>query len=195
MVTPPQNEHFVIIHLPACRSNSIKASFVFGTQTTSKYHCRGSEKYEKHRQGSQSAISGSIWILWSDENIFYATKIKIMTFFQQFVSSLSLLVSIAPVMDYQSNARSVCSSGSVSVQGCIFYVYLRFDLNENSLFLHWGGCRRAYSACVWWVISKWRYADEEINCWKKVFCTIIQIQLFVFSLHTKNCSVASWNSE
>ncbi len=31
-VTPPQNENVVIIHLPACRSNSIKALFVFGTQ-------------------------------------------------------------------------------------------------------------------------------------------------------------------
>ncbi len=27
-----QNDNFVIIHLPTCRSNSIKASFVFGAQ-------------------------------------------------------------------------------------------------------------------------------------------------------------------
>ncbi len=29
---PPQNKTVVIIHLPVCRSNSIKASFIFGTQ-------------------------------------------------------------------------------------------------------------------------------------------------------------------
>ncbi len=32
------------------------------------YHCQGPEKYEKHRQNSPSAISGSIWLLWSNEN-------------------------------------------------------------------------------------------------------------------------------
>ncbi len=30
--TPPQNENFVINHLPPCRSKTIKALFVFGTQ-------------------------------------------------------------------------------------------------------------------------------------------------------------------
>ncbi len=40
------------------------------------------------------------------------------------------------------------------MQGCVFYVYLCFDFNENSAFLCWGGCRRAYAACVRWVISK-----------------------------------------
>ncbi len=32
MVTPPQNENFVINHLPPCRSKPLKALFVFGTQ-------------------------------------------------------------------------------------------------------------------------------------------------------------------
>ncbi len=31
-VNPPQNENFVINHLPACRSKPVKASFIFGTQ-------------------------------------------------------------------------------------------------------------------------------------------------------------------
>ncbi len=31
-VTPTQNENFVIIHLPPCRSKPVKALFVFGTQ-------------------------------------------------------------------------------------------------------------------------------------------------------------------
>ncbi len=31
-VTPPQNENYVINHLPPCRSKPVKALFVFGTQ-------------------------------------------------------------------------------------------------------------------------------------------------------------------
>ncbi len=36
----------------------------------SKLHCQGPEKYEKHRQDTPSAISGSIVTLWSDKNTF-----------------------------------------------------------------------------------------------------------------------------
>ncbi len=55
---------------------------------------------------------------------------------------------------YFTYASSVSSSVSPSMQACLFYMYLRFDLNENSVSLHWGGYRRAYAACVWWVISR-----------------------------------------
>ncbi len=60
--------------------------FVFGTQfkifgwkpgglwlshlLPSKKHCQCPEKYERHRLNSPSAISGSIWLLWSDENTY-----------------------------------------------------------------------------------------------------------------------------
>ncbi len=75
---------------------------------------------------------------------------------------------------------------SASTQGCVFYVYVRFDLNENSTSLHLGGYRRAYNACVRAESQKWRYGDEErqieTNCWKKVV---------LFSLHTKSILVAS----
>ncbi len=55
---------------------------------------------------------------------------------------------------YFTYASRVRSSVSPSMQACLFYMYLRFDLNENSLSLRWGGYRRAYAACVWWVISR-----------------------------------------
>ncbi len=35
-----------------------------------KLHCQGPEMYEKHRQDTPSAISGSIITLWSDEKTF-----------------------------------------------------------------------------------------------------------------------------
>ncbi len=40
----------------------------------SKLHCQGPEKYEKYRQDTPSAISGSIVTLWSDENTFCMEK-------------------------------------------------------------------------------------------------------------------------
>ncbi len=68
-------------HLPTCRSEPIKALFAFETQfkifwiKNVKLHCQGPEKYEKHRQNTPSAISGLIWLLWSDKNTF-CTEIK-----------------------------------------------------------------------------------------------------------------------
>ncbi len=83
---------------------------------------------------------------------------------------------------YFTYASRVRSSVSPSMQACLFCVCLRFDLNENSLSLHWGGYRRAYAACVRWVISKmalsWRGETERRrNCWKKV--------IFIFFVYKK----------
>ncbi len=70
------------------------------------------------------------------------------------------------------------------MQRCVFYVYLRFDLNKNSASFCWGGYRRAYAVCVRWVISKMalrlRGETEEMNCWRKV----------IFSLRTKSILIA-----
>ncbi len=92
------------------------------------------------------------------EYFLYAKKIK--KSFQQFVSSLSLLVSS---------------------------VYLRFDLNENSASLRWGGCRRTYAACVRWVISKmalqWRGETESIWMFKKGYFYFLCVQKIFLSLH------------
>ncbi len=38
------------------------------------------------------------------------------------------------------------------MQGCVFYMYLRFDLNENSASLRWWECRREYATCFRWII-------------------------------------------
>ncbi len=106
MVTPPQNYHFVINHLPPCRSKPIKAWFVSGNYKKhfgwklggmwlshwlpSKWHC-GPEKYENLRQNTPSAISGSIIMLWSEENTF-CTEIKnVFDFIQQLSRSFITL--------------------------------------------------------------------------------------------------------
>ncbi len=103
---------------------------------TSK-HCWGPEKYEKHRQGSPSAGSGSIWILWSDENIFWTQRIL---FLNNFFSTIRLL-SVSP--HHRSGILNITHRTHAAyallhpprTQECVFYVYLRFDLNENSAFL------------------------------------------------------------
>ncbi len=69
---------------------------------------------------------------------------------QRIISSLSLLVSHFGY--FQPNACSVHSSASASMQGWVFYMYLRFDLNENSSSLRWVQYR---------LYPKWRYADEK----------------------------------
>ncbi len=113
MFTPPQN--WKCCHYSLTRmSFQLYKSFVFGTLfqifliktgklvlwmshwLPSKLHYRGSENNEKHCQGSPSAISGSIWILWSDENTFWTQRKKKNFFFNNWVSSLSLLVTVAP---------------------------------------------------------------------------------------------------
>ncbi len=55
---------------------------------SSSEHNLRKENYEKHRQNTPSAISGSIKILRSDENIFVQTENKNNYFFPQFLSYL-----------------------------------------------------------------------------------------------------------
>ncbi len=54
--------------------------------------------------------------------------------------------------------------------------------------MHWGGCRRAYAACVRWVISKivlrWSGETERRRIVEKK-------SFFLFSLHTKSILVSS----
>ncbi len=69
---------------------------------------------------------------------------------QRIISSLSLLISHFGY--FPPNACSVHSSASASMQGWVFYMYLRFDLNENSSSLRWVQYR---------LYPKWRYADEK----------------------------------
>ncbi len=35
-----------------------------------------------------------------------------------------------------------------------FYVFLRFDLNENSVSMWWGWHRTAYAVCIQWIFTK-----------------------------------------
>ncbi len=65
------------------------------------------------------------------------------------------------------------------MQRCVFYVYLRFDLNKNSASFCWGGYRRAYAVCVRWVISKMalRLRGETERRWiveEKLFFLCVQ---------------------
>ncbi len=69
---------------------------------------------------------------------------------QRIISSLSLLISHFGY--FPPNACSVHSSASASMQGWVFYMYLHFDLNENSSSLRWVQYR---------LNPKWRYADEK----------------------------------
>ncbi len=66
------------------------------------------------------------------EYFLYAKKIKIITFYNN-SSPLCLSSSAKHHFEYYpSNASSVRSFASASMQGCVFYVYLRFDFNKNS---------------------------------------------------------------
>ncbi len=74
------------------------------------------------------------------------------------------------------------------MQGCVFYIYLRFDLNENSASLCWGRCKRAYAACVRWVISKMalRCRGETERRWivlKKILIFIFFVYKNIPALH------------
>ncbi len=55
---------------------------------SSSEHNLRKENYEKHRQNTPSAISGSIWILWSGVNVFVHKENKNNDFFR--------LLSISP---------------------------------------------------------------------------------------------------
>ncbi len=66
----------------------------------------------------------------------------------------------------------------------VFYVYLRFDLNENSVSVWRSWHRTAYAVCVQWILSKmalrWRGGDELLNkvlCVQKVFSSLHNIQI------------------
>ncbi len=78
---------------------------------------------------------------------------------------------------------SVLRSESVSMQGCVFYVYLRFDLNENNASLPWVWYRRAYAACVWWVISKIERQRGDQLLKKSHYFYFLCIQKAFSSLH------------
>ncbi len=68
-------------------------------------------------------------------------------------------------------------------------MHLCFNLNENGSFLHWSGCRRAYNACVRWIMSKialrWPRGYELLKkslylyflCIQKVFSSLHKIQI------------------
>ncbi len=92
---------------------------------------------------------------------------------QRIISSLSLLISHFGY--FPPNACSVHSSASASMQGWVFYIYLHFDLNENSSSLHWVQYR---------LNPKWRYADKKRQrryfyflCVQKVFSSLYKIQI------------------
>ncbi len=63
--------------------------------------------------------------------------------------------------------------------GYVFYVYLRFDLNENSISVWRGWHRTAYGVCVQRIFSKmalrWRSRDELLN----------KVVIFVFFAYKK----------
>ncbi len=73
-IVHPKNENVVIFHLPPCHTPRYfgwePGGLWLSHWLRSKLHCQGPEKYEKHHQDTPSAISGSIWLLWSDENTF-----------------------------------------------------------------------------------------------------------------------------
>ncbi len=68
-------------------------------------------------------------------------------------------------------------------------MHLCFNFNENGSFLHWSGCRRAYAACVRWIMSKialrWQRGYELLKkslyfyflCIQKVFSSLHKIQI------------------
>ncbi len=79
-------------------------------------------------------------------------------------------------------------SVSAAPHGYVFYVYLRFDLNENSISVWCGWHRTAYAVASSGYSLKWHYAEPETNCWIK--------SLFLFPLRTKSILlVASLNSD
>ncbi len=55
------------------------------------------------------------------------------------------------------------------IRSMLFYMYLRFYLNENSASLCCGWYRRAYAVCVQWIISKMalRWCGETERSWKR----------------------------
>ncbi len=84
------------------------------------------------------------------------------------------------------DAAFICCSVSAAPQGYVFYVYLRFDLNENSTSMWYGwhghSVRSLRPADT---PPKCRYGDA--SCWIKL--------LFLFSLCRKGVLVASLNSD
>ncbi len=70
-----------------------------------------------------------------------------------------------------------------AVHGYVFYIYLHFHLNENSVSMWCSWQRRPYAVCVQRIFSKMelRWHGGE-NCWIK--------SLFLVSLHTKSILIA-----
>ncbi len=153
-----QKEHFLINHLPPCPSKPVKASFVFGTQFKifwMKYpglwlsHWLHSEKYERHRQNSPSAISGSIWMLWRDENTFCTQRKYKLWLIQQFVVTVAGFWRIT----------AGCKLWTLFCVSCGTWFYL----NKNSVSVWRSWHRTAFAVCQW-IFSKiqlrWRGGDK-----------------------------------
>ncbi len=104
---------------------------------------------------------------------FVCKENKNYDFIQQFVSAF-------PLRHRSAILESIRWTQTVyAVHGYAFYIYLHFDLNENSVSVWCGWHRTAYAVCIQRIFSKmalrWRRGE---NCWIK--------SLFLFSLHTKS---------
>ncbi len=109
------------------------------------------------------------------EYFLYAKKTKISTLF----NNSSPPRHCSAIFEYPPDANSICCSVSAKPNGKIVNIYLRFDLNENSISVWCGWHRTAYAICV-------HYGDvEETNCWIKL--------IFLFSWCINSILVASLN--
>ncbi len=97
--------------------------------------------------------------------------------------------SIARVVHLPSVVQSELYEATRILFICkVFYVYLRFDLNENSASLHWGMIQKSIRCLrsmgnIQNGATVTRRNKEEMNCWKKVYFYFLCIQKVFWSLH------------